>query len=153
MKITPTFHHAPVERQAGKKTNETNAKGLGFKGVLEAAIEGQSGVNQTASPPLSASVSSVMGLETYSHQPVVAGIQKLESFLAALTDYQQDLENPNCRLRDLATTFERMESEQRHLARWSETAVVDEALQSVINESLVTATLEIHRFRSGFYCS
>ena len=150
MKITPTSHHTLVERQAGKKTN---AKGPGFKCVLEAAIEGQSRLNQAASSPLSASVSSVMGLETLPNHPAMAGIQQMDRFLAALTDYQKDLENPNCRLRELTTAFERMEREQRHLARWSETAVVDEELQSIINESLVTATLEIHRFRSGFYCS
>ena len=49
------------------------------------------------------------------------------------------------------TAVERLESEQRHLERLSESASLDQELGMLVNEGLVTATLEIHRFRSGAY--
>jgi hypothetical protein len=73
-------------------------------------------------------------------------------FIDVLDAYQQRLADPQCSLRDVAAAFQRLEDEHGRLSQMAQGASLDRDLQAVVNEALTTATLEIHRFRSGLYC-
>ncbi len=81
-----------------------------------------------------------------------SGVQAMEQFIDSLDDYQKRLEDPQYNLRDLQPALERLDKEHRHLSHWAEKTPDDNPLKHIINEGLVTATLEISRFRSGVYC-
>lgn len=151
MKTPPIDHPTPTGKKTAKRTV---AKGSGFQHLLETTLKANAAANSPVHPNAPALVPGTPGLEAVEKQPSAAGgFERMDRFLAALSAYQKGLEQPSRRLRDLATAFERLESEHRHLAHWAETARLDEDFQSIVNEGLVTATLEIHRFRSGQYCS
>lgn len=81
-----------------------------------------------------------------------SGVQVMEEFIDSLAAYQKKLENPLNTLRDIEPELNRLEKEHRYLSRWSNNTDGESPLKSIINEGLVTATLEISRFRSGNYC-
>lgn len=84
--------------------------------------------------------------------PVKTDLQAMERLVDSLDAYQQGLADPACSLRDLAPVLGRLETAQRHLSAISEKSPADSPLKDIINEGLVTATMEINRFRSGIYC-
>lgn len=82
----------------------------------------------------------------------VSGVRSMERFIDSLEDYQKRLEDPQCNLRGLEPAIERLEREHRHLSHLANDSSDDNPLKRIMREGLVTATLEINRFRSGVYC-
>jgi hypothetical protein len=151
MKIRPAPQLAGADKPAAQRTRPKDG-GPGFQQVLETALEGKSGQNPAIGPPGSASLQPSLAVEALNAPQAASGIHRMERLLDALASYQQRLQDSRCPLRDIAPSLGRLESEHCRVARWAETATMDEALRSMVNESLVTTTLEIHRFRSGVYC-
>lgn len=150
MKLLPTNHPSGMAPGTDRKTAAKAAEG--FRQALETALDGKPGPNAATSAAAPASLPAAVGLEAIGHRQPRSGIQRLERFIDALDAYRQRLDNPRCELKDVAPSLERLEHEHRRLSQWAETAAVDNKLQALVDESLVTATLEIHRFRSGRYC-
>ena len=149
MKLVPTTPTPPAEGQTPKKTSGKTTGG--FQQVLETAIGEKTAPSGAPTRAHPVAVPSIPGLDAAGAMQAASGVQRMERFIDALDAYQQRLADPRCPLRDIATAVERLESEQRHLERLSESASLDQTLGTLVNEGLVTATLEIHRFRSGAY--
>jgi hypothetical protein len=93
-----------------------------------------------------------MGVLPVEKSPDGSGLQMMEGFLDALEAYQQRLGDPRNSLRDVAPTLDRLSAAHDRLSHFADNASGDDALQSIIAEGLVTAMMEISRFRSGLYC-
>jgi hypothetical protein len=119
-----------------------------FDNILDQATTGKSapsvGIHSSTPPPLT--------INTIEPLPPVSGVQAMERFIDSLEDYQKGLENPQCNLRDLEPAIERLEREHRRLSHLANDSSDDNPLKRIMSEGLVTATLEIGRFRSGVYC-
>ena len=150
MKCLPTAYTTAAGGNTDKTTGGKTTGG--FQQVLETALGGKADAMATPAPSYPAPAPSMPGLDAIGGVNPVSGVQRMERFLDALDAYRQRLADPRCPLRDVATAVDRLENEQRHLARLSESASLDRELGTIVNEGLVTATLEIHRFRSGLYC-
>ena len=149
MKLVPTNHTTAAEGQPQKKA--VGKTPGGFQQVLETAMGGNVAAGGSATRAHPVPVPSLPGCDAVGAVPSASGVQRMERFIDALDAYRQRLADPQCPLRDVATAVERLESEQRHLQRLSESSSLDRELGTIVNEGLVTATLEIHRFRSGAY--
>lgn len=150
MKISDTPPIVGVDRTAGQKIHPQDDSG--FQKVFDAAL-GRAGATTRQAPSVSpASVTAPHGVDSVGMRPAASGVPVMERFMDAMEAYQLRLEDPRCRLRDVEPALMRLENEQRQLSRWAEDASVDGPLRDIMNQGLVTATLEINRFRSGQYC-
>ena len=150
MKISDTTQLPVRDGCSSVKSNSQNASG--FQQVFQNMFDrekmeykGPSVISHSPCPP----PLSVGAVETIHAN---AGLQGMERLLDSLDTYQKKLADPQYTLRDLEPDLNRLEKEHRHLSRWAEKTVADSPLKNIINEGLVTATLEISRFRSGTYC-
>ena len=150
MKISDTTQFPVRDGCSSVKSNSQNASG--FQQVFQNMLDQEKMEDQGpfaishphCTPPLS--VGAVEAIHAN------AGLQGMEGLLDSLDTYQKKLADPHYTLRDLEPALNRLEKEHRNLSRWAEKSVADSPLQNIINEGLVTATLEINRFRSGNYC-
>jgi len=124
----------------------------GFQKVFDDLLQNQT--KDVAAPSFSAHAinSTPLTANAIEALPVKTDLQAMERFVDSLDAYQQGLADPACSLRDLEPVLGRLEKAQRHLTDVAEKTPADSPLSDIINEGLVTATMEISRFRSGIYC-
>jgi len=124
----------------------------GFQKVFDGLLQNQT--KDVAAPSSSAHAINPTPLTANAIEalPVKTDLQAMERFVDSLDAYQQGLADPACSLRDLEPVLRRLEKVQRHLSDVAEKTPADSPLSDIINEGLVTATMEISRFRSGIYC-
>jgi hypothetical protein len=149
-KIANTHQFSGVEHQRPKTASGLNP--TGFQKVFDDLLQNQTrdvaarscSAHAINPPPLTANAIEAL--------PVRTDLQAMERFVDSLDAYQRRLADPACSLRDLEPVLGRLEKAQRHLSAVSEKTPADSPLKDIINEGLVTATMEISRFRSGLYC-
>jgi len=148
-KIANTPQFSGVDHQKPKTTSGQHP--TGFQKIFDDLLQNQSkGVSVPSSPahainPMPLTANAIEGL------PVKTDLQAMERFVDSLDAYQQRLADPACSLRELEPVLGRLEKAQRHLSDVSEKTPADSPLKAIMNEGLVTATMEICRFRSGIY--
>ena len=149
-KIDNTHPFSGVDHQRPKISPGQNP--TGFQKVFDNLLQNQTkdvAAPSSSTHAINPTPLTVNAIETL---PVKTDLQAMERFVDSLEAYQQGLADPTCSLRDLAPVLGRLEKAQRHLSAISEKTPADSPLKDIINEGLVTATLEISRFRSGIYC-
>jgi hypothetical protein len=149
-KIANTPHLSGVDHQRPKISSGPNP--TGFQKVFDDLLQNQTqGVTapSTSAHAINPTFLTANAIETL---PLKTGLQAMERLIDSLDAYQQRLADPDCSLRDLEPVLGRLEKAHRQLSDVSEKTSAESPLQDIINEGLVTATMEISRFRSGIYC-
>ena len=150
MKIGDAAPFTPLDQSAS--TSNTKSTPSGFEQIFNASLQRQAAVKQGPSPVIQPTATISCRLNAIDSLDPGSGVRVMEDFIDALEGYQQQLGDPaNC-LRDIAPSLARLEQAQRHLADFASGAPADSPLGSIMNEGLVTATMEIQRFQSGVYC-
>jgi len=150
MKVDYVAHGTLVDQSASpRKTKPTTP---GFEQVFNETLQRHVGVEQGSSTVFQPLTVPACSLESSIPFNVASGVQAMEDMIDALEGYQQRLADPEYCLRDIAPSLERLETAHRHLARLAGETPCDSTLGNIMNEGLVTATMEIHRFHSGVYC-
>jgi len=149
-KIDNNHPFSSVDHQRPKISPGQNP--TGFQKVFDDLLQNQT--QDVAAPsssphPINSTPLTANAIEAL---PVKTDLEAMERFVDSLDAYQQRLADPACSLRDLEPVLGRLEKAQRHLSDVSEKTPADSPLKNIIKEGLVTATLEISRFRSGIYC-
>jgi len=150
MKISDASQLSALDRRPAERSPKPNQSGFQqvFENILDQATTdnnaSSAGVHSAPPPPLT--------INTMEPLHSAAGVQAMERFIDSLEDYQKGLENPQYHLRDLEPALERLEKEHGRLSRWANDSSSDNPLKRIMREGLVTATLEMNRFRSGAYC-
>ena len=150
MKIEYLTHGTPVEHSASPR--KTTPPSSGFEKVFNESLQRHEDANRVAPTVLPTLTVPACGMEASVPFNATAGMQAMDDLIDALEGYQQQLADPVCCLRDIAPSLERLEDAHRHLARLATDAPTDSALGNIMNEGIVTATMEIQRFHSGVYC-
>jgi hypothetical protein len=119
--------------------------GNGFGGILKQAVEQTPTVGQVSAPATSIALGSVIPTTNDS----LTG--RLEGFFDLLEGYCQKLSNPRVSLKGLASSIQQLEEGRDALIRMNEATPADDGLTDVLNQTLITAELEIMRFRRGDY--
>jgi len=149
-KIANTPQFSGVDHQKPKTTSGPNP--TGFQKVFDDLLQNQT--KDVAAPSASTHAINPTPLAANAIEalPVKTDLQVMERFVDSLDAYQQGLADPARSLRDLEPALGQLEMTQRHLSDMSEKTPADSPLKAIMNEGLVTATMEISRFRSGIYC-
>ena len=150
MKIGHTTPFTPLDQSVSlSKTKSASSR---FEQVFNESLQRQTGAKRDPSPVVQTTATMPCSLNAIDSVDPVSGAQAMEDFIDALEGYQQQLGDPSNCLRDIAPSVERLEQAQRHLADFAFEEPADSPLGPIMNEGLVTAAMEIQRFRSGVYC-
>jgi hypothetical protein len=144
MKITgigdlPGRIHAEKAAPAGPPA------GKGFGEIFKQTLE-----SSAAAVPSSAPAVSIQFEPAGSMAPASA-VSRLEGFLDLLEGYCQKLSNPRVGLRGLEASLQRLEEGREALSASLGLLAEDDGLRDVLNQTLVTAEIEIMKFRRGDY--
>ena len=80
-----------------------------------------------------------------------AAIGQVENILDLLDDYRDKLADPRVTLREMDALVGRLSDEKENLAATLNTMKEGEELRDILNQTLVTASLEVMKFRRGDY--
>jgi len=77
--------------------------------------------------------------------------ERTENFLDILEEYQNKLLDPQATLRDIQPLIQRVETEQEALAPVLNSLPPGDGLKDILNDALVTSSLEVIKFNRGDY--
>ena len=77
--------------------------------------------------------------------------ERTEKFLDLLEEYQNKLLDPLATLRDIRPLIERMETEKETLAPVLNSLPPGDGLKDILNDALITSSLEVIKFNRGDY--
>ncbi len=137
----------PGRVQTEKSALAVPAAVNGFGNILKQAVDQAAAACPTAAPAAAISVESVAPRADHS----VAG--RLEGFLDLLEGYCQKLSNPRVSLKGLESSVKQLEEGRNTLSRGLGSLTESDELKEILNQTLVTAEIEIIRFRRGDYLS
>jgi hypothetical protein len=78
-------------------------------------------------------------------------IKRVENLLDLLDDYRQKLADPQVTLKEMDALVGRISGEKENLTATLSSMEEGEQLQDILNQTLVTASLEMMKFRRGDY--
>jgi exonuclease VII small subunit len=135
----------PGRVQAEKTALSGPAAVSGFGEILKQTID-----QASASDPAAASAAPIR-LQSVSSTPDLSVVGRLEEYLDLLDNHCQKLSNPRVSLKGLEASIRQLEEGRDALSRALGSLPESDRLSDVLNQTLVTAEVEIMRFRRGDY--
>lgn len=150
MKISDASQLSALDRRPTERSPKPNQSG--FQKVFDKVLDQVTTAKNTPSTGIHTATPPPLAINLIEPLHSTSAVQAMERFIDSLEDYQKGLENPQYHLRDLEPALERLEREHGRLSHWANDSSSDNPLKRIMREGLVTATLEMSRFRSGAYC-
>ena len=127
------------------------AQGTDFGSVLKNEVEKSSELN--SGPQKMSSISSISPIQLNMMSPVQKGsiVDRVENLLNVLGEYQQKLKDPHFSLKEIDSLVKQMENEKENLAPVLDSLLEDDGLKDILNQALVTSSLETIKFNRGDY--
>ena len=99
------------------------------------------------------SISSISPIQLNMISPAQNGsiIDRVENLLNVLDEYHQKLKDPHFTLKEIDPLVKQMEKEKENLAPVLDSLVEDDGLKDILNQTLVTSSLETIKFNRGDY--
>lgn len=135
----------PGRVQAEKTALSMPAAANGFGEILKQTIDQA----RASGPALEAAAA--ISLQTMTSTPDLSVVGRLEGYLDLLEGYCQKLSNPRVSLKGLEASIRQLEEGRDTLSRTIESLPEHGGLKDILNQTLVTAEVEINRFRRGDY--
>lgn len=117
----------------------------GFGEILKQTLVQSAAAGPASAPAASGSVSCPAPISD------VSAVDCLEGYIDLLEGYRQKLADPRVSLKGLETSVHRLEEGRAALAAMFDSLPGGDGLKDVLNQTLVTAEIEIIRFRRGDY--
>ena len=135
---------------ANKIKEAEKPAGTDFETILKKSMEHSNEVEKgTQQPP---EINNIPRVQFNSPLTVKnEDIDRTERFLGILHKYQQKLSNPQATLRDLYPLIQEMEMEKEGLIPLLESLPDGDELKDILNQVLVTSSVEIMKFNRGYY--
>jgi hypothetical protein len=134
----------PNQKPQQQGSNATVAFGDLLKKTLEQAAP-QGGAPGTAGQPPAAAAQAALGADS------ARAVHRLDAFLDLLDGYREKLADPRVSLKRLDAVVKRMDQGRADLESLARSLPEEDGLRDIVNHSLVTASLEIIKFRRGDY--
>lgn len=78
-------------------------------------------------------------------------VKGVENLLDLLEDYSQQLMQPESQLKDIDAMVRKLDGQQKRLAPFVDQLPESDELKAILNQSLVTASVEIFKYHRGDY--
>jgi hypothetical protein len=133
------------------KTEPRQVAGEKFGDILSETIDNKK--PEAAGTRPAAFVNSLSGIRPTSTVDLdrQAAIDRVENLLGLLDDYRQSLSDPRVSLRQVDPIVQEMDKVKETLTPVLDSLPDDEKLKDIVNQTLVTASLEITKFYRGDY--
>jgi hypothetical protein len=135
----------PGRVQAEKTAGPMPAAANGFGEILKQTIDQASASGPTLGP------AAAISLQAVTPTPDLSAVGRLEGYLDLLESYCQKLSDPRVSLKGLETSIRQLEEGRDTLSRTIGSLAEQDGLKDILNQTLVTAEVEIARFRRGDY--
>lgn len=131
--------------QTNKTTLSAPADGKGFGEIFRQTLAQGAAIDPASAASASSNITSLRPMA----DPSAA--DRLEGFFDLLDTYCQKLANPRVSLKGLEASVQQLEDGRNALSRVLGALPEGDGLEEVLNQTLVTAEVEILRFRRGDY--
>ena len=134
-----------------KINKNEKAQGIDFGAVLKTEVEKSS--NTISGNQKMPSISSISPIQLNMLSPAQneSIIDRVENLLNVLDEYQQKLNDPHFSLKEIDPLVKQMEEEKKYLAPVLDSLAEDDGLKDILNQALVTSSLETIKFNRGDY--
>lgn len=134
-----------------RKTNPPTTGSEKFDDILKKTI-GNKG-QEVAGPRSTAFVSPLAGIQSKANLEMDrrGALDQLENLVDLLDYYRQQLSDPRITLKKIDPLIKEIENQREKLAPVLDSLPEGEKLKDIVNETLVTASLEVTRFYRGDY--
>ena len=142
-----------IQKSLYPEKNNKNEKtqGINFGAVLKNEVEKSS--NVISGNKKMPSISSISPIQLNMVSPIQKGsiVDRVESLLNTLDEYQQKLKDPHFTLKEIDPLVKQMEKGKENLAPVLNSLEENEGLKDILNKALVTSSLETIKFNRGDY--
>ena len=125
--------------------------GKEFDTILKETVQN---TQKTETAPLKTTfmhpLSSVQSIPSFGQEQEVT-VERIEKVLDLLDQYRRMLADPNVSLKDLEPVIKEMAQEKERMATAMDSLQDGKGLNNILNQALVTASLEITKFYRGDY--
>jgi hypothetical protein len=150
MKVLP--NDGVFETPHSKKSHRLEKAGeQPFDAILKKAVDHSSKPNGPTLEPPMLDNSSGIRLDSLSPAKRDLIIKRTEGFLDILDEYQQKLSNPRSTLRDIYPLIQEMDAERERLITLSDSLPKGDGLKDILDQVLITSSIEIMKFNRGDY--
>ena len=134
-----------------KINKNEKVKDIDFGAVLKNEVEKSSNeISWNQKIPPTSSISPIQ-LNMLSPSQNRSIIDRVENLLNVLNEYQQKLKDPHFSLKEIDPLVKQMEKEKENLAPVLDSLLEDDGLKDILNQALVTSSLETIKFNRGDY--
>jgi len=147
------YHQVSGNFSPERKPNSPAAVSERFDDVLRKTIKSQG--QEVAKPPSAAFVNPLAGIQPRANAEIDrrGAVDRLENLVDLLDHYRQHLSDPQITLKRIDPIIKEIEKQRQTLAPVLDALPEGEKLKDILNETLVTASLEVTRFYRGDYIS
>jgi len=135
----------------GRINENEKVQGTDFGSVLKNEVEKSSNVISESHKMSSTSSISPIQLNMLSPSQNGSITDRVENLLNMLDEYQLKLKDPHFSLKEIDPLVKQMEKEKEYLAPVLDSLVEDDGLKDILNQALVTSSLETIKFNRGDY--
>jgi len=122
-----------------------------FGAILKEAVENSSKVDaEDQKPPIINTISEIQ-FNTFLSGEKIPMVDRVEKYLDLLEEYRQKLANPQVTLKDIYLLINEMEVEKQSLIPVLNSLPDGDGLKDILNQTLITSSLEIIKFNRGDY--
>jgi hypothetical protein len=121
-----------------------------FRSLLEDSLQRAAAPPPSEAPQASRAVGPAPAVPEIGTAPTQV-VDRIDRFLDLLDTYRWRLADPDTSLRQIELCIQNIEKQKAHLTPVLEALPADDRLHDILNETLVTASAEVARFRRGDY--
>lgn len=150
MKITnddQRIHGSPVD-----KTSKPSQKPQSdFNSILKGTLGGPTVAENGVQPPAMVETVVPVQLQHVQSPDKLSTIDRIEKVLDLLDEYRRQLADPNATLREIQPLVKSLETENRQLQPVLNSIGEGDQLKQILNQTLVTTSLEVIKYNKGDY--
>lgn len=124
-----------------------------FKNILKESVEKSTENPSEIQPTTLLDPISAMRFNPLPSQDKNITVERVENLLNLLENYRQQLRNPNLTLRTLEPIMNTITEEKDQLSAKLDSISNEDGLKDILNQTLITASLEVIKFNRGDYIS
>ncbi len=121
-----------------------------FGAILKEAVENSSKVDAEDQKPSINTISEIQ-FNTFLSGEKIPMVDRVEKYLDLLDEYRQKLANPQVTLKDIYLLINEMEVGKQSLIPVLNSLPDGDGLKDILNQTLMTSSLEIIKFNRGDY--
>ena len=150
MKITNDDLHIngyPADKTARKPENPL----ADFNSILENTLAKTTAAEKEVQPPAVIEKAMTVNLQHMRTAQQPSTIDQIENMLDLLDEYRYKLADPNSTLKDIHPLVKSMETANKKLKPVLDSIDESDQLKQILNQTLVTTSLEVFKFNKGEY--